>query len=210
MAPKRGKEQPPDRSPTSPPEPSCRSSSIALRDSVADARTAKMSDRIPFRKSTTDHRGGQPWPGRAWTCWSRLRNKAAGSDRDFLREAVAVLGGSRQGPGEASTSAAPRPRRRDHGTTSCRVSSRTSRQRTPRIRTRNDWAWMRSCGPTRWHALESSRVEHANDCVLASLDGRAGGRWDVARHTRTCLPEVRGGGRLHRHLGPARRSLQGR
>ena len=139
-----------------------------------------------------------------------LRNKAAGGDLDFLREAVAVLGGSRQGPGEASTSAAPRPRRRDHGTTSCRVSSRTSRQRTPRIRTRNDWAWMRSCGPTRWHALESSRVEHANDCVLASLDGRAGGRWDVARHTRTCLPEVRGGGRLHRHLGPARRSLQGR
>ena len=104
-----------------------------------------------------------------------LRNKAAGGDLDFLREAVAVLGGSRQGPGGASTSAAPRPRRRDHGTTSCRVSSRTSRQRTPRIRTRNDWAWMQSCGPTRWHALESSRVEHANDCVRASLDGRAGG-----------------------------------
>ena len=78
MAPKRGKEQPPDRSPTSPPEPSCRSSSIALRDSVADARTAKMSDRIPFRKSTTDRRGGQPWPGRAWTCWSRCATRRPG------------------------------------------------------------------------------------------------------------------------------------
>ena len=117
-----------------------------------------------------------------------LRNKAAGGDIDFLHEAVAVLGGSRQGPGEASTSAAPRPRRRDHGTTSYRVSSRTSRQRTPRIRTRNDWASMQSCGPTRWHALESSRVEHADDCVLASLDGRAGGRWEsLDTQERACL-----------------------
>ena len=78
MAPKRGKEQPPDRSPTSPREPSCRSSSIALRDSLADARTAKMSDRIPLRKSTTDRRGGQPWPGRAWTCWSRCATRRPG------------------------------------------------------------------------------------------------------------------------------------
>ena len=210
MAPKRGKEQPPDRSPTSPPEPSCRSSSIALRDSVADARTAKMSDRIPFRKSTTDRRGGQPWPGRAWTCWSRCATRR---------------------PGVTSTSCAKRSR---YSAEAGKVRAKPQRQllrgraaeimgrplveypRGLRVSERrgfvraNDWAWMRSCGPTRWHALESSRVEHANDCVLASLDGRAGGRWDVARHTRTCLPEVRGGGRLHRHLGPARRSLQGR
>ena len=130
-----------------------------------------------------------------------LRNTAAGSDRDFLREAVAVLGGSRQGPGEASTSAAPRPRRRDRGTTSCRGSSRTSRQRTPRIRTRNDWAWMRSCVPTRWYALESSRVEHADDCVFA--EPRRTPRQKMGRSSthKNVLPGVRQRGRLHRHLG---------